>query len=426
MDIGCAIAAGMMSSEVSSLGSVQKLEQSCCSVISAELRGQAAPKDHGGGRKRGKRCEHTKCELVDYHALPEFLKDNEFVLRYYRAEWPLKETLLSIFSIHNETVNVWTHLVGFFIFLVLALNTATVLPNTSDGTTTSVQVLGVSSGSDLYEDKVKVASYARSPQELRDELMSSSIEHLEIAERTLANCSPRNISRSRSFLHGSVLQSVSKEEVVNKVAAPPPTLEPITRWPFLAFLCGSMFCLLTSSVCHLISCHSQKMAYIMLRLDYVGISALIVTSFYPLVFYSFMCRPFLCNLYMGFITGFGAVTVTASLVPAFQTAEFRAVRAGIFFLMGFSGLVPILHKLVAFGHRPEVVLSAGYELLMGVFYGLGVVVYATRIPERWTPGQFDIVGHSHQLFHVLVIAGAYAHYLACLTYLQWRDVDRYC
>ncbi|KAG6554225.1 hypothetical protein Mapa_004141 [Marchantia paleacea] len=46
--------------------------------------------------------------LVDFHALPEYLRDNEYILTHYRADWPLKETILSIFSIHNETLNIWT------------------------------------------------------------------------------------------------------------------------------------------------------------------------------------------------------------------------------------------------------------------------------------------------------------------------------
>ncbi|EAZ20642.1 hypothetical protein OsJ_36258 [Oryza sativa Japonica Group] len=58
---------------------------------------------------------------------------------------------------------------------------------------------------------------------------------------------------------------------------------------------------------------------------------------------------------------------------------------------------------------------------MGALYALGVAVYAARVPERWFPGRFDLVGHSHQLFHLLVVAGAYAHYLGALEYLKWRD-----
>lgn len=184
-----------------------------------------------------------------------------------------------------------------------------------------------------------------------------------------------------------------------------------------------MFCLLASSTCHLLSCHSERVAYIMLRLDYAGIAALISTSFYPPVYYSFMCYPFFCNLYMGFITLLGIGTVLASLLPVFQSPEYRTFRASLFFGMGFSGAAPILHKLILFWHQPEALHTTGYEVLMGVFYGLGALVYAMRIPERWMPGKFDIAGHSHQLFHVLVVAGAYTHYRAGLVYLRWRDLQ---
>lgn len=217
------------------------------------------------------------------------------------------------------------------------------------------------------------------------------------------------------------MQHSVKEDLANIIA--PLIFRPITRWPFFAFLGGAMFCLLASSVCHLLSCHSERMAYIMLRLDYAGIAALISTSFYPPVYYSFMCYPFFCNLYLGFITVLGIATILVSLLPVFQNPEFRTIRASLFFGMGLSGAAPILHKLYLFWGQPEVFHTTGYEILMGVLYGLGALVYATRIPERWMPGKFDIAGHSHQLFHILVVAGAYVHYRAGLVYLRWRDLQ---
>lgn len=58
---------------------------------------------------KGKRLwQKVKYQLVEYHALPAYLRDNEYILGHYRSEWPLKHILLSIFSIHNETLNVWT------------------------------------------------------------------------------------------------------------------------------------------------------------------------------------------------------------------------------------------------------------------------------------------------------------------------------
>lgn len=46
--------------------------------------------------------------LLEYAALPEYLRDNEFIHKHYRADWPLSQTLWSIFGIHNETGNIWT------------------------------------------------------------------------------------------------------------------------------------------------------------------------------------------------------------------------------------------------------------------------------------------------------------------------------
>ncbi|CAL5419437.1 unnamed protein product [Camellia sinensis] len=46
---------------------------------------------------------------------------NEFILDYYRSKWPLKETLFSVFPWHNETLNIWTHLGGFIIFVALTM-----------------------------------------------------------------------------------------------------------------------------------------------------------------------------------------------------------------------------------------------------------------------------------------------------------------
>ncbi|CAE6153494.1 unnamed protein product [Arabidopsis arenosa] len=92
---------------------------------------------------------------------------------------------------------------------------------------------------------------------------------------------------------------------------------------------------------------------------------------------------------------------------------FPVVRASLFFGMGFSEAALILHKLIIFWDQPEALHTTGYEILMGLLYGLGVLVYATRIQERW------IAGHSHQLFHVLVVAGAFTtHYRAGLVYLK--------
>ncbi|KAL8168335.1 hypothetical protein V2J09_009834 [Rumex salicifolius] len=375
-------------------------------------------------RGKGKRLwNKVKYQLVEYHSLPGFLKDNEYIRGHYRSEWPLKQIFFSIFSLHNETLNVWTHLIGFFLFLSLTIYTAMKVPKVVDLHALH-HLPDVLKRVDLHNMPMDLLTCLPSLPHMSDlykfrEDILPSLDGWHHVMEVLSNCIPERFS-SGNHTDVCILSSM-KDDVADIIA--PLLRRPITRWPFFAFLGGAMLCLLSSSICHLLSCHSERMTYIMLRLDYAGIAALISTSFYPPVYYSFLCHPFFCNLYLGFITIFGIITILVSLLPVFQHPEYRAMRASLFFGMGVSGALPILHKLFLFWNQPEALHTTGYEVLMGVFYGVGALVYATRVPERWMPGKFDIAGHSHQLFHILVVAGAYTHYHAGLVYLRWRDLE---
>ncbi|KAL5559190.1 hypothetical protein UlMin_035401 [Ulmus minor] len=353
------------------------------------------------GRKGKRVWKKGKYQLVEYHSLPMFQRDNEFILRYYRSGWPLKQVLLSVFSIHNETLNIWTHLMGFFLFLCLTLYTVTKAPN----------LMSLNSLKS-FPELIRRAELQRIPAELLD-----CLRKLPSMSDLLTNCSPKQFSSAR---HGNTIMN-GLNDIANMVA--PLMVRSIPRWPFFAFLGGAMFCLLASSTCHLLGCHSERLSYIMLKIDYLGIAVLITTSFYPSVYYSFMCNPFFRNFYLAYITIIGITIITLTLLPFFHKPEFRSFRASLFFGMGISAAAPVLHKLVLYGNQKEAVLTTGYEVLMGVLYGLGALIYALRIPERWRPGKFDIAGHSHQLFHVLVVAGAYTHYRTGLVYLKWRDLQ---
>ena len=183
-----------------------------------------------------------------------------------------------------------------------------------------------------------------------------------------------------------------------------------------------MLCLFASTTCHLLGCQNKAMSQLIWRFDYAGIAALISTSFYPAIYYGYLCMPVVRNTYLAAVTIMGVVTVMVSLMSSFQGKEYRVFRASLFFGMGFSGIIPCTHSIFLFHHEPQVMMSTMLELLMGAFYGLGAFVYATRIPERWMPGKFDIAGHSHQIFHLLVIAGAYTHYKAATIIMEWRDM----
>lgn len=51
--------------------------------------------------------------VVHHHTLPDWLKDNDFLLRGHRTPTnSFVACFKSIFRIHTETGNIWTHLLG--------------------------------------------------------------------------------------------------------------------------------------------------------------------------------------------------------------------------------------------------------------------------------------------------------------------------
>ena len=65
-------------------------------------------------------------------------------------------------------------------------------------------------------------------------------------------------------------------------------------------------------------------------------------------------------------------------------------------------------------------IGLDWVLLQGFLYILGATIYAERVPERLRPGQFDILGSSHQIFHVLVVLAALAHLKGLLKAFDFR------
>ena len=201
---------------------------------------------------------------------------------------------------------------------------------------------------------------------------------------------------------------------------------PMPRWPVYVYFAGACVCLLTSCVCHLLGCCARHISQVVWRFDYAGIAVLIVASFYPAVYYAFLCQPFWRTFYLATTTLAGAGVVAVSLPERFQATRFRALRACVFSALGLWGVVPVAHQLACFWHVWAIRHAFKLDLLMGFLYLAGAAVYASRVPERWFPGRLDLVGHSHQLWHVAVVLAALVHYRAILVLLQWRDASGGC
>lgn len=70
----------------------------------------------------------------------------------------------------------------------------------------------------------------------------------------------------------------------------------------------------------------------------------------------------------------------------------------------------MIHGVVVYGfHQAWQQTGMPYYLLEGAIFILGATFYAFRFPESSKPGKFDILGSSHNIFHVLVVIATFVH-----------------
>jgi adiponectin receptor len=59
----------------------------------------------------------TGCRLLDWSQLEQWMKDNEYILTGYRRQSnSYLRSIKSILALHNETGNIWSHLIGALLF----------------------------------------------------------------------------------------------------------------------------------------------------------------------------------------------------------------------------------------------------------------------------------------------------------------------
>ncbi|GMH44388.1 hypothetical protein BSKO_12340 [Bryopsis sp. KO-2023] len=476
-------------------------------------------------RKKTARRRRGVPMLQSWQNIPDYLRDNEFIKSGYRANWSFRDSLLSLFLLHNETGNIWSHLLGFLIFAHLTVYVATSPPSPQplESLWDSVHSVNSQFGEGVHNlqesltigaEGVKVALHEslvalHGSLDSRGAAIKSQLqEQLEVAKESvhdIVDLLKRNLNRSleslsegihsaqeniehltgtlghvkenleKSFgglhdsLHhlqdalsgnldavrGTVSEKLSKsfatlqeslhhfQEIlgfphegeaidsstqcpVQEYTIPGNFNRPVTRWPIFVFMAGAMMCMLISSTCHLFGCCSRHSSTVIWRIDYMGIALLIVASFFPPVYYGFMCHPYWRLFYLTTVSVLGLCVMIVCFLPKFQTPEYRTLRAKLFSGLGVSGVIPIIHQVFINGDEPAVRLAIVYMGLMGITYLFGAVLFATRVPERFYPGAFDIMFHSHQLFHLTVVVAAFLHFRATMILLDWRESTGGC
>ena len=267
---------------------------------------------------------HKKEEKIiigKYSDAPDYLKDNEYIKNGYLINChSLKLVLRSLFVCSNETINVWSHLLGCFIALFLIIFTATSIKTSllKELTQSEYEDLQVKVNetiipwsSELRKHKLnEFGTISENVGLIIDDILSNS-------DNLVANYGTKsttieiieNFIENTKYLINKIVNIFSKDSnilddittkweiCVDKIISyikydfkDDIKGENIGRWPLFLMLSAAIVCFGFSTSFHWFSIYSKNLYSFLCRLDYAGITFLIPGSCYPPYFYFYYCE----------------------------------------------------------------------------------------------------------------------------------------
>ena len=259
--------------------------------------------------------------LIGYADLPHPWRINPHILNGYRFTTSKVECFTSVFTLNNELVNIWSHLIGLIIMLSIAFYFYPLTPNFSLSTDADVMIAAI-------------------------------------------------------------------------------------------FFFAACKCLVCSTLWHTMSgISSQPLMERFACVDYTGISLLVAASIITIEYTAFYCEPVSQFVYILLTMSLGIGGVILPWHPTFNRAELAWARVGFYSTLALTGFAPLAQLTYTRGFEWCVYFYLPITKSILV-YAAGASIYASKIPERWSPGLFDYFGGSHNIWHLAVLGGILFHYYA--------------
>ena len=264
---------------------------------------------------------NNKIIVGKYSEAPDYLKDNEYIKEGYLINCnSLDKVFRSILVCSNETINIWSHLTGCIISILLIifiscflktgkikelsqseyediqikLNEA-VIPLIKDLNKTNEEYNYVNVSNiinkiktnsenllDSYGSKSNVITNIENFLERNENLVNQIVELnnnsniLEIIVKNWEICS----NKITNYINKYIIHEIKGED--------------IGRWPLFIMLSAAIGCFAFSTSFHWFSIYSKELYSFLCRLDYAGITLLIPGSCYPPYYYFYYCEK--CKL----------------------------------------------------------------------------------------------------------------------------------
>ncbi|EDW67626.1 progestin and adipoQ receptor family member 3 isoform X2 [Drosophila virilis] len=178
-------------------------------------------------------------------------------------------------------------------------------------------------------------------------------------------------------------------------------------------------CMLMSAIYHIFSCKSEEHYELFLSVDFLGISLSLVAIYISGMYYAFWCHTFLRTIYSTIALGMFGLAIAVQ-IPQLNVS--MNGKVAVLLLWSAYGILPLGHWAVAMGglENELVGLMVPRIVVMYLLCLVAFVFYAAKIPERWLTGKVDFVGHSHNWWHLIIVAAFYHWHNTGLVYAEYR------
>ena len=263
----------------------------------------------------------NKIIVGKYSEAPDYLKDNEYIKEGYLINCnSFNKVFRSILVCSNETINIWSHLIGCIISILLIIFIACFLK------TGKIKELSQTEYEDiqikLNEAVIPLIKDLKKTNEENNYInVSNIINKIKTnSENLIDNYGSKSnvITNIENYLeknenlinqimelnnNSNILEIIVKNweicsnkitNYINKFIINDIKGEDIGRWPLFIMLTSAIGCFAFSTSFHWFSIYSKELYSFLCRLDYAGITLLIPGSCYPPYYYFYYCEK--CKL----------------------------------------------------------------------------------------------------------------------------------
>ncbi|XP_051953660.1 membrane progestin receptor gamma-A-like isoform X2 [Xyrauchen texanus] len=190
--------------------------------------------------------------------------------------------------------------------------------------------------------------------------------------------------------------------------------DPFT-WPLLVFLLSCCVYPLASSCAHTFSTMSEQARHICFFFDYGALSFYSLGSAITYSSYTFPDKWINSTFHKYYVPMAVVNSVVSTALACFSRSSgkldekfCKCLRIMAFVYPYLFDNIPLFYRIfVCAGEGCTVNEANTVHYQHTALAALTSFLFATHLPERLSPGSFDYIGHSHQLFHVFAIFGTY-------------------